>query len=39
MEREMRGHVAVVKAILSSRVIRVDHANWLHGQKSRSTCR
>jgi len=28
---ERRGHVAVVKAILSERVIRVDHANWMHG--------
>jgi hypothetical protein len=28
---DKRGHVAVVKAILSQRVIRVDHANWLHG--------
>ncbi len=26
---ERRGHVAVVSAILSDRVIRVDHANWL----------
>ncbi len=26
-----RGHVAVVTAIESSRVIRVDHANWLNG--------
>jgi surface antigen len=26
---ERRGHVAVVKTILSTRVIRVDHANWL----------
>jgi hypothetical protein len=26
-----RGHVAVVKALLSSRIIRVDHANWLNG--------
>jgi len=30
---EKRGHVAVVKSILSSRVIRVDHANWLHGEE------
>jgi surface antigen len=30
---DRRGHVAVVKAILSSRVIRVDHANWLHGEE------
>ena len=28
---DKRGHVAVVKRILSERVIRVDHANWLHG--------
>ncbi|MDP3738118.1 MAG: CHAP domain-containing protein [Hyphomonadaceae bacterium] len=28
---DKRGHVAVVKAMLNSRVIRVDHANWLHG--------
>jgi len=27
---ERRGHVAVVKAILSQRMIRVDHANWMH---------
>jgi hypothetical protein len=26
-----RGHVAVVKAILSERIIRVDQANWLNG--------
>ena len=26
---ERRGHVAVVSAILSDRLIRVDHANWL----------
>jgi hypothetical protein len=26
----LRGHVAVVSAILSSRVIRVDQANWLN---------
>ncbi|HYD86587.1 MAG TPA: CHAP domain-containing protein [Vitreimonas sp.] len=26
-----RGHVAVVKEIVSNRVIRVDHANWLNG--------
>jgi surface antigen len=26
-----RGHVAVVTEVLSSRVIRVDHANWLNG--------
>jgi surface antigen len=25
-----RGHVAVVKHILSDRMIRVDHANWLN---------
>ncbi len=30
---EKRGHVAVVKTILSSRVIRVDQANWLHGEE------
>lgn len=30
---EKRGHVAVVKSILSSRVIRVDQANWLHGEE------
>lgn len=30
-----RGHVAVVNDIVSSRVIRVDHANWLnHGEIS-----
>lgn len=28
---DKRGHVAVVKAMLNSRVLRVDHANWLHG--------
>ena len=28
---EKRGHVAVVKAMLSPRIIRVDHANWMHG--------
>ncbi|MDP3492111.1 MAG: CHAP domain-containing protein [Hyphomonadaceae bacterium] len=28
---ETRGHVAVVKAILSERIIRVDHANWMRG--------
>lgn len=28
---ETRGHVAVVKMILSERMIRVDHANWLRG--------
>ena len=27
---ERRGHVAVVKVILSERMIRVDHANWMH---------
>ena len=27
---EKRGHVAVVKAIVSERMIRVDHANWMH---------
>lgn len=27
---DKRGHVAVVKTILSERVIRVDHANWMH---------
>lgn len=26
-----RGHVAVVTEIISSRIIRVDHANWLNG--------
>jgi len=26
-----RGHVAVVTAVVSSRVIRVDQANWLNG--------
>lgn len=26
-----RGHVAVVMEIISSRIIRVDHANWLNG--------
>lgn len=26
-----RGHVAVVTQVLSSRLIRVDHANWLNG--------
>jgi len=26
-----RGHVSVVTEIVSSRVIRVDHANWLNG--------
>jgi hypothetical protein len=26
---DTRGHVAVVKMIMSSRMIRVDHANWL----------
>lgn len=26
-----RGHVSFVKAILSERIIRVDHANWLNG--------
>lgn len=26
---DTRGHVAVVRAILSSRMIEVDHANWL----------
>jgi hypothetical protein len=30
---EKRGHVAVVKALLSNRVIRVDHANWLGGEE------
>src|SRR5690606_35042817 len=25
-----RGHVAVVREIVSERVIRVDHANWLN---------
>jgi surface antigen len=28
--REGRGHVAVVSAIVSARVIRVDQANWLN---------
>jgi hypothetical protein len=28
---DRRGHVSVVKAIISSRLIRVDQANWLHG--------
>lgn len=28
---DKRGHVAVVKEIVSKRVVRVDHANWLHG--------
>ncbi|HVY89106.1 MAG TPA: CHAP domain-containing protein [Hyphomonadaceae bacterium] len=27
---ETRGHVAVVRSIISERMIRVDHANWLH---------
>ena len=26
-----RGHVAVVTEVLSSRIVRVDHANWLNG--------
>ncbi len=26
-----RGHVSVVSAIVSDRLIRVDHANWLSG--------
>ena len=26
-----RGHVSFVKTILSERIIRVDHANWLNG--------
>lgn len=26
-----RGHVAVVTEVLSARLIRVDHANWLNG--------
>jgi len=30
-QTDTRGHVAVVKAILSPRLVRVDHANWLHG--------
>jgi hypothetical protein len=30
---ERRGHVAVVKTILSSRIIRVDHANWLGSEE------
>lgn len=28
---DKRGHVAVVSAIVSERLIRVDHANWLSG--------
>jgi hypothetical protein len=28
---DTRGHVSVVKEIVSERLIRVDHANWLHG--------
>lgn len=28
---DQRGHVAVVKAVLSPRIIAVDHANWLRG--------
>jgi hypothetical protein len=28
---DARGHVAVVRAIDSDRMIRVDHANWMHG--------
>lgn len=28
---ERRGHVAVVREIVSKRLVRVDHANWLHG--------
>jgi hypothetical protein len=28
---ESRGHVSYVKAVLSERMIRVDHANWLNG--------
>jgi hypothetical protein len=32
---DSRGHVAVVTEVLSSRMIRVDHANWLnHGEIS-----
>jgi len=32
---DSRGHVAVVTEILSNRMIRVDHANWLnHGEIS-----
>lgn len=32
---DSRGHVAVVQQILSTRMIRVDHANWLnHGEVS-----
>jgi surface antigen len=30
---DKRGHVAVVKTILSPRVIRVDHANWLNSEE------
>jgi hypothetical protein len=26
---DRRGHVAVVKAIMSERMVRVDHANWM----------
>jgi hypothetical protein len=26
-----RGHVAVVKAMISERILRVDHANWMNG--------
>jgi hypothetical protein len=28
---DARGHVAVVTEVVSSRLIRVDHANWLNG--------
>lgn len=28
---DKRGHVAVVRSLISSRMIRVDHANWLGG--------
>jgi hypothetical protein len=28
---DKRGHVAVVREIVADRIIRVDHANWLHG--------
>jgi hypothetical protein len=28
---ESRGHVSYVKAVISERIIRVDHANWLNG--------
>ena len=28
---DSKGHVAVVKAVVSPRIVRVDHANWLNG--------